>query len=115
MKMNLKQEEEKMVNGKLGICVIGAGRAGMIHATNFAKNVPDAQLVAVVDPVEEAAKSGAEKLGLDTYYLNEDQALNDNRIDAYVVVSPTKFHVDIVKKLANEKKHILCEKTDGDE
>lgn len=99
-----------MVNGKLGICVIGAGRAGMIHATNFAKNVPDAQLVAVADPVEETAKRGAEQLGLDTYYLNEDQALNDNRIDAYVVVSPTKFHVGIVKKLAAEKKHIFCEK-----
>ncbi len=99
-----------MVNGKLGICVVGAGRAGMIHANNFAKNVPDAQLVAVADPIEETAKAGAAQLGLDTYYLNEDQALGDDRIDAYVIVSPTKFHVGIVTKIANAKKHILCEK-----
>lgn len=31
-----------MINGEIGVCVIGAGRAGMIHATNFAKNVAKA-------------------------------------------------------------------------
>ena len=102
-----------MINGKIGICVIGSGRAGMIHATNFAKNVPGAELIAVVDPIEEVAKSAAKELGIDTYYLNYEQALNNNAIDAYVIVSPTKFHVDTVVALANEKKHILCEKPMG--
>ena len=39
---------------RLGICVIGTGRAGMIHARNLAfGRVDHAALVAVVDPVEE--------------------------------------------------------------
>ena len=36
--------------------------------------------------------------------------MEDDRIDAYVVVSPTKFHVGIVEAIAAQKKHILCEK-----
>ena len=99
-----------MVDGKIGVCVVGAGRAGMIHAVNFRKQIPGATLVAVADPVEEVAKASAAELGLDTYYLSHEEALNNPAIDAYVVVSPTKFHVDIVKTIAAEKKHILCEK-----
>ncbi|MEY8507089.1 Gfo/Idh/MocA family oxidoreductase [Lachnospiraceae bacterium 42-17] len=99
-----------MINGKLAICVIGSGRAGMIHANNFAKNVPGAMIAAVVDPVEEVARNSANELGIDTYYLTHEQALENDKIDAYVVVSPTKFHVDIVEAVASQKKHIFCEK-----
>ncbi len=99
-----------MIDGKIGICVIGAGRAGMIHARNFKNQVPGAALVAVADPLEEAAKAAASELGLEAYYPSHEDALGDPRIDAYVVVSPTKFHVGIVKAIAGEKKHILCEK-----
>ena len=99
-----------MIDGKIGVCVVGAGRAGMIHARNFCKNVPGAKLVAVADPFEETAKAAAKELALDRYYLSHEQALNDSRIDAYVVVSPTKYHASIVRAIAAEKKHILCEK-----
>lgn len=99
-----------MIEGKIGVCVVGAGRAGMIHAVNFLKNVPGACLAAVADPDETAAKKAAEELGLDTWYLSHEQALENPAIDAYVVVSPTKYHMDIVKAIAAEKKHILCEK-----
>ena len=99
-----------MVDGKIGVCVVGSGRAGMIHAVNFMKNVPGATIAAMVDTVEETAKSAAAELGINTWYTSHTQALEDSRIDAYVVVSPTKFHVGIVKDIAKEKKHILCEK-----
>ncbi len=99
-----------MINGKLAVCVIGSGRAGMIHASNFAKNIPGAMIAAVVDPVEEVARNSADELGINTYYLTHEQALENDKIDAYVVVSPTKFHVDIVEAVASQKKHIFCEK-----
>ena len=91
-----------MVDGKIGVCVVGSGRAGMIHAVNFMKNVPGATIAAMVDTVEETAKSAAAELGIDTWYTSHTQALEDSRIDAYVVVSPTKFHVGIVKDIAKE-------------
>ncbi|MCL2828607.1 MAG: Gfo/Idh/MocA family oxidoreductase [Oscillospiraceae bacterium] len=94
----------------IGVCVIGSGRAGMIHAVNFVKNVPGAKLVAMVDPIEETAKTACAQLGIDTYYTDYRQALADKSIDAVVIVTPTKFHVDIAVDAAAAGKHILCEK-----
>jgi predicted dehydrogenase len=95
---------------KIGVCVIGAGRAGMIHARNFARNVPNAELVAIVDPVVEAARKACQEMELTTYYLDYRAALNDQKVDAVVVVAPTVYHKDIVVATAQAGKHILCEK-----
>ena len=95
---------------KIGICVIGSGRAGMIHAVNFVKNVPGASLVAMADPAEQVAKDACLSLGIDTYYTDYRDALEDKRINAVVVVTPTKFHKDICVDAAAAGKHILCEK-----
>ena len=95
---------------EIGVCVIGAGRAGMIHAVNFAKNVPGARLVAMIDPVEEAARSACNELGISTHYQGYEQALENKEIDAYVIVSPTKYHKDAAVAIALAGKHILCEK-----
>jgi len=53
-----------MKNGKVGICLIGAGRAGMIHAVNFRNRVPNAELVAVADPFEQAALNACNELSI---------------------------------------------------
>ncbi|MCT4687348.1 Gfo/Idh/MocA family oxidoreductase [Vallitalea sp.] len=95
---------------KVGICLIGSGRAGMIHANNFNTKVPNAEMVAVCDPVEEAAKKACEQLGISTYYLDYKEALKDDNVDAVVVASPTKYHKEIVVAAANAGKDILCEK-----
>jgi predicted dehydrogenase len=99
-----------MKSGKIGVAVIGSGRAGMIHARNFARGIRGARLVAMVDPVEDAAKSAVKELELETYYLSYEDALKDENIDAVVVVTPTVYHRDIVVAAAEAGKHILCEK-----
>lgn len=99
-----------MKGGKLGVCVIGSGRAGMIHAVNFAKNVPGAELVALVDPVEETVKKACAELGVEKGYADHTRAIEDKEVDALVIVAPTKFHKDIVLAAAAAGKHILCEK-----
>jgi myo-inositol 2-dehydrogenase/D-chiro-inositol 1-dehydrogenase/scyllo-inositol 2-dehydrogenase (NAD+) len=95
---------------QIGVAVVGAGRAGMIHAVNFRKNVPGARLVAVVDPVSEARDRALRALEIGRAYENYGDALNDGGIDALVVVSPTAFHRDIVCDAAAAGKHVLCEK-----
>src|SRR5262245_57397576 len=50
------RETLRMANQTKGICVVGAGRAGMIHARNFQSQVPGFTVVSVVDPSEEAAR-----------------------------------------------------------
>jgi len=94
----------------IGVCVVGSGRAGMIHAKNFTGNVPGAKLIAMVDPVEDVARSACKELGIETHYSSYEQALDNASIDAFVVVSPTKFHMQTVKDLACAGKHVLCEK-----
>lgn len=92
------------------ICVIGSGRAGMIHARNFARRVEGAQLVALCDPVEETLQAAARELSVDKTYTDYRQAIEDPEVDAVVVVTPTVFHRDIVCHAAAFSKHILCEK-----
>ena len=91
-----------MSKSKLGIALIGSGRAGMIHARNFIGSVPGAKIVAVCDPVIE--------LELDTYYTDYTQIIELKEVDAIIVATPTKYHCEIVIAAANAKKHILCEK-----
>ncbi len=85
----------------------------MIHAINFRSRIQNADLVAVVYPFEDAAKTACKTLEIDRYYLDYKQAVNEDDIDAFVVVSPTKYHRDIVVACAQAKKHILCEKPMG--
>ncbi len=99
-----------MKKDKLGIALIGAGRAGMIHGKNFCGLVPHASLAAVVDPLAETARNAAAELEVDNYYTDYRQVLADDRIDAVVVVTPTRFHCEIVEAAAKAGKHILCEK-----
>ena len=94
----------------IGLGLIGAGRAGMIHARNFATRVPGAKMTAVSDVVEESAKKAAAELGIGTWYTDWHDVLANGDIDAVIVVTPTKFHHEIVVEAAKAKKHILCEK-----
>ena len=80
-----------MIDQKLAVCVVGAGRAGMIHAMNFRQEVPNTLLAAIVDPDEQAVKSAAHQLGINRCYSDYKNALEDDRIDAYIVVSPTQY------------------------
>jgi len=94
----------------IGVCVVGSGRAGMIHARNFAANVPEAKLIAMVDPVEDVLQASCRELGIENSYSSYEKALDNKDIDAFIVVSPTKFHMQTVKDLAYAGKHVLCEK-----
>ena len=99
-----------MAKKNLGVCVIGAGRAGMIHARNFAGRVPGAKLLGVVDALESAAKSAAEELDVPKWSVDYRDFLDDPAIDAVVVVSPTEFHKATVIDFARKGRHIFCEK-----
>ena len=94
----------------IGIGLIGAGRAGMIHARNFASRVPHARMAAVSDVVEESCRQAAAELGISACYTDWRELLADKAVDAVIVVTPTKFHCGIVLEAAKAKKHILCEK-----
>ena len=82
----------------------------MIHARNFASRVPCAKVTAIADTVEEMAKAAADELKAGFYTTDYREALKRDDVDAVVVVTPTKYHVDVVVAAAQAGKHIFCEK-----
>jgi len=99
-----------MKNYKTRLCVIGTGRAGMIHARNFAKNADMVELTAVVDPIYESLENAKQKLGAKNAFSDYKEALDTDLFDAVVVATPTKYHKDIVIAAAEAGRHIFCEK-----
>lgn len=95
---------------KVRVCLIGCGRAGMIHARSYSGNVPGAELLAICDPSEENRKEALEELSVQYVYEDYKEALKNDEIDAVIVVTPTQFHKEIVIAAANAKKHVFCEK-----
>ena len=95
---------------KLRIGIIGAGRIGKLHANNLVFRVKDAELVAISDVYEPAAKELAEKLGVANYYSDYHKILEDPTIDAVFICSSTDTHSPIIIEAAHAGKHIFCEK-----
>lgn len=98
------------MNKKIRVCLIGCGRAGMIHARDYMGGVPGATLTALCDPMEQGLRAAAEETGISKTYSDWKDVMKDPEIDAVVVVTPTQFHHDIVIAAANAGKHVFCEK-----
>ena len=92
------------------VCLIGSGRAGMIHGHNFAGSVPGGKIIAVCDPVGDVAENAAKELGIDLFYKEYLNVMKNEDIDAVIIACPTKFHKEITVAAANAGKHIFCEK-----
>lgn len=95
---------------KVRVCLIGCGRAGMIHARSFAGHIREAVLAALCDPMEENLAAAREELNIDRVYRDYSEVMAQEDIDAVVVVTPTQFHRDIVVAAAKAHKHVFCEK-----
>ncbi len=91
----------------LNIAVLGAGRIGQVHAAAIA-SVPNANLVAVSDPVRAAAENLQQKYGADIRSI--DDILSADDTDAVIICTPTDTHADLIEKFARAGKAIFCEK-----
>jgi inositol 2-dehydrogenase len=87
----------------------GLGRLGQFHAENMAGRAPSIELVRVVDPLEEVARSTGGRLGVAWSTTYED-LLNDSSIEAVVIASPTPYHAAMIEQAAAAEKQVFCEK-----
>ena len=99
-----------MSEEKLGICVVGCGRAGMIHARNVARRIAGAELVAVVEPNAEALAAAREELAPPLACASFEEALTNRATDAAVIATPTASHEQIAVAAAGGGKHVFLEK-----
>lgn len=94
----------------LGVALIGAGRAGMVHGENFARHLPGVRVVAVADADAQAAGKAAQELGAEVSVTDFREAIAHSGVDVVLIASPTVFHCEIAVAAAEAGRHVFCEK-----
>jgi myo-inositol 2-dehydrogenase/D-chiro-inositol 1-dehydrogenase/scyllo-inositol 2-dehydrogenase (NAD+) len=95
---------------KIRICLVGAGRAGRVHANTIARYMPRAELAAVVDEVALPAERAVEDFAIERRFASLEAALDWGRFDAVVITTPTFTHCAFAVAAAQAGKHIFVEK-----
>jgi len=91
----------------LNIALLGAGRLGALHARTLAA-IPEARLLLVADPREEARQLG-ERYGARAV-ADPYEAIGHPDVEAVVIVTPTATHAQLIEAAARAGKAIFCEK-----
>ncbi len=86
--------------------MIGVGYLGQFHAEKYAQ-LPDAELVAVVDTDGKRVGEVAEKVGT-TAYTDYREVLG--LVDAVSIVVPTQYHHEVARAFLDRGVHVLLEK-----
>lgn len=89
-------------------CVIGVGRMGANHARCL-HELPEADLLAIVDANEDRVREMAGKYGCRAY-TDHIQMLEQERPDAVVIAVPTPMHYEVATDVIARGCHALIEK-----
>ncbi len=99
------------------IGLLGFGAMGKTHAfcidnlKYYYKELPfSARVLGVCTTNAERSKRVAEEYGFEIAAADEDEPINDPRIDIIDVCTPNIYHYETVKKALAAGKHIYCEK-----
>lgn len=96
-----------------GIAVIGAGHWGPHLVRNFSDHL-SSQVLWVVDLSESRRKVIGERFPMVGLSDDPRDALDDERVDAVVVATPTSTHQELVGMALEAGKHVLVEKPIAD-
>ncbi len=91
------------------LAVLGAGRAGMVHARNAAGSVPGAELACVVDADPVVGHKAGDELGVPVF-AGLEEAVAGAAFDGVVITAPTFAHPELAVLAAEAGKHVFCEK-----
>ena len=88
--------------------IVGCGVIGSTHAEAIT-SLPDAQLVAVCDPVAEKARKLADKYGV-TPYADLQEMLDRERLDVVDICTPSGLHGEQASQVMRSGRHVIVEK-----
>jgi predicted dehydrogenase len=94
---------------KIRVAILGAGYIGEIHA-KAVESQPNAELVAVVEPIEEKARGFALRHSIAGIYSSLDVLLNDHAADAVIIATPNYLHAPQAISSLEAGLHVLIEK-----
>lgn len=91
------------------VAVVGCGSWGPNHIRNF-RSLPGARVVAAVD-VDRACLDRIAAMFPDVRTEQDHhKVLDDSKVDAVIIATPTHTHYQLVKEALMADKHVLCEK-----
>lgn len=93
----------------INIAVIGCSGMGETHIAGVLANVR-AQLYALCDSAPERIASMREKYRCERYETDYRELVNDPNVDAVVLVTPDKCHLEMTEAFLRAGKAVLCEK-----
>jgi UDP-N-acetyl-2-amino-2-deoxyglucuronate dehydrogenase len=97
-----------MLSRSVGFGIVGCGVIAPTHCDAI-KDVPGAELVAVLDIDPERARSIGERYGV-PYFTNQAEFLAQPGLDVVNILLPSGFHATVGSAAAQAGKHVLVEK-----
>ncbi len=99
------------MSGKIKIGFVGAGGIAVgCHMPALAAMADRCELTAVCDSNEEKAKTAAEKFEIKNVFKTHQEMLSGSDLDAVIVATPNRFHIEPTIDSFRAGKHVLCEK-----
>ena len=99
-----------MPPARINVGLLGLGRLGKVYARSLSSLVPGANLVAVADIDGQALSTVADEVQVESRYQEPRSLIEDRRVEAVVIVTPTDTHKELVEAAAAAGKPIFCEK-----
>ena len=97
---------------KIRVAVVGAGFSGTSHLRAL-RQVPQVDIVAVVDTSPEHARAAAEQLGCAAYFDDYERMFREAAPDAIHNCTPNEAHCDVTLAALAHNVHVLSEKPLG--
>lgn len=95
---------------RIRVGLIGCGQMGLCHARRLAYDIRRAELAAVADPDEAAARRAADLAPGVRWSTSPEAPLSDPSIRAVVIASSDEAHAGLIEAAAQAGKDIFCEK-----
>ncbi|HGH0907204.1 TPA: Gfo/Idh/MocA family oxidoreductase [Staphylococcus pseudintermedius] len=92
---------------------VGLGRLGKVHAQNVVNHIPNAELWAVTSIVQEELDFARNVLGVRHCYDSYTDMINNDELDAVIIVSPSGFHTVQITQALEKGLHVFSEKPIG--
>jgi len=99
-----------MAKNKLGICLVGLGRAGSSHLAALASLKDDVTIVAIADELAERREALADTYGIGKRYATLAEALADPAVEAVDLCLPNDLHCPAALQAAAAGRHVIVEK-----
>src|SRR5258708_21326796 len=97
-----------MLNGKIGICLVGPGFwAKEMHLPAFS-TIPGVEVVSIVGRTEDAARALAQRFNIQRWSTEYREAFKSDDVDIVDILAPNYLHAPIAIAAAEAGKHVIC-------